>query len=85
MSFHVYLKVILEQGSHYLLLYASKVLLSLAETACNSFVQKLLVDCFAKFSSLVCDKSDVMYPKTIFSCQAALTKVMSTCPRLILV
>ena len=33
-----------------------------------------------KFSSLVCEKSDARNPKAIFSCQAALTKVMSTCP-----
>ena len=29
-------------------------------------------------------RSDVRNPKTIFSCQAALTEVMSTCPQLIL-
>ena len=39
----------------------------------------------AKFSSFVCEKTNVRNPITIFSCQAALTKVMSTCPQLILV
>ena len=57
----------------------SKVI-SLAETACKSFVQKLMLDC----SSLICEQSDDRNPKTIFSCQAALTKVMSTCLQLFL-
>ena len=35
---------------------ANQVLHSLAETACNSFVQKLMLDLFAKFSSLVCQE-----------------------------
>ena len=36
----------------------------------------------AKLSPRVCEKSDVRNPKTNFSCQAAWTKVMSTCPQL---
>ena len=64
---------------------ASKVLLPLTENACNSFVQNLMIDHDAKFNSLESEKSDVRNSKTIFSCQTALTKVMSTCPQLIFV
>ena len=59
------------------LMRTSKIHLSLAKTA--------YLTALAKFSSLVCEKSDVRNPKTFFSSQAALTKVMSTCPQIILV
>ena len=44
---------------------ASKILLSLAETVCNSFVQKTCLMVLIKLSSLVCKKSDVRTRKTI--------------------
>ena len=55
---------------------ASKVLIS--ETVCNTSHLIML----AKFSSFVCEKSNVRNPKSVLTVQP--WKVMSTCPQLIL-
>ena len=49
---------------------ATKARLSLAKTACISFVQTVL----SKYKYLVYEKSHARNPKTILSCLEALTK-----------
>ena len=68
-------------NKNYCYMTASKVPLSLAETACNSFVQKLILDCAC---SIVKNLTSGI-PKPFLAVSQPRQKVMLTCPQLILV